>query len=108
MKLGKITITNLAGEIGYKGFMGNYTYLATPGITGIEMARSNPDKCIYLGNSYEEIAVKLDAKIRTFIKKYYENFWPKILKEDFLGEENNVSKQIYNFFDYVKETMKKD
>lgn len=97
----------LSRHKGFKGFLGHFAYLATPGITGIEMARSEPNKCIFLGDTLEEIQTKLKTKMRTCIKNYYESFWPKDMKENFFGYEDDISKQIWNFFNMVKDSMSK-
>lgn len=95
---------NFARKIGFDGFLGHYAYLAFPGTTGIEMARSEVDKCIFLGDSLKEIETKLNSKMRTFIKNYYEAFVPSEIRTYLLKE--NVSQTIYKLFQLVKEYMK--
>ncbi len=88
---------------GYQGFLGHYTYLAFPGITGIEMARSEADKCIFLGDSLEEIEAKINTKMRSFIKNYYQAFLPAEIKP--FIEKKDISHTIYEYLKMVRDFM---
>ncbi len=88
---------------GYDKFLGHFSFLPFPGITGMEMAHSEEDKGIYLTDSLEEIRKKVSSRMHSFTKQYYLNYLPNEIKAKFHNDD--ISLSIYEFLNLCKEYM---
>jgi uncharacterized protein YnzC (UPF0291/DUF896 family) len=91
----------------YKGFLGQYCYLATPGLSGIEMARSSPDKKITLNDTLDDINMKISNAKSSKVIEYFNDFIPdcfySILPDD--AKTLNTGKLIYEIISMFKRLL---
>lgn len=97
----------LSRAYGYQGINAHFAYIATPGLTGLEMANSGKSKQILLGDTEEEIREKFSKKMPLNVGEYFLNLFPKAIRDHFDLSGNSID-QVVKLFQITKEVLNND